>query len=453
MNTIEAVNESEKARPASQPKTAEVKEQADLGAKALPKTEPDDQAKASPSASKDDQAKASMAVAKDSPDKAAALSIGGQASGVELSKRATELPAQEDPEASKRKVILKKTGFELPEQVLNSYVVKDGRYHDKASDTLRFQDHGRKLSTPVEDRAVIADMVSVAAAKNWTSIELKGSDTFKQLGWLEAESRGIHTKGYKPTEHDLQQLEHLKRERGASSDRAPDISKGEKATNSIEVSLDREAKGPGAKAERGDSPAPGSDKAPDRGTSGEPVQAGDQKGIIVGRLVDHGRANYNHDKDEKPSYYVVLETQSGQRTIWGKDLERSMSSGDFKPGDGMSLELKGQKAVTVDANVRDDGGKVVGKEAIDAQRNQWEVKPVGLVVLRTLSVEEKTRVDTAFRVLDKTLREYPADLRREIVGKFTMAVESGEMKLPMPQVAERNSQAKPVRQPEMDRSR
>lgn len=444
MNTIEAVNGPAQERPASQPKTA---------AKAAPKTEPDDQAQAPSAPSKDSQAKTSMAVTKDSQEKTAAPSIGGRTSGVELGKRATVAPAQEEPEASKRKVILKKTGFELPEQVLSAYVVKDGRYHDKASDTLRFQDHGKKLSTPVEDRAVIADMVAVAAAKNWTSVELKGSDTFKQLGWLEAESRGIHTKGYKPTEHDLQQLEHLKRERGITTDHAPDIAKGEKTTNSVEVSLDRETKEPSAKVERVDQTAPAGGKAVDRSTSSEPAPADDQKGIILGRLVDHGRANYNHDKDEKPSYYVVLDTQAGKRTIWGKDLERSMSGGDFQPGDGMSLELKGQKAVTVDANVRDGGGKVVGKESIDAQRNQWDVKPVGLVVLRTLSVDEKMRIDTAFRVLDQTLRGYPADLRREIVSKFTMAVEKGEMKLPTPQVAERASQVKAVRQPEMDRSR
>lgn len=115
----------------------------------------------------------------------------------------------------RQKVILQKDGFALPETILFTYKVQDGKYHDKDSNALRFEDHGKRLSTPVEDRTVIKDMIAVAAAKNWGQLELKGTDTFKQLAWLEAESRGIQTKGYKPNERDLEQLAQLKRERGA----------------------------------------------------------------------------------------------------------------------------------------------------------------------------------------------------------------------------------------------
>jgi hypothetical protein len=78
MNTIEAVNGPAQEMPASQPNTAET---------AAPKTKPDNQAPP-PAPSKDDQAKMHAAVAKDGPEKAAAPSTGGQASGVELGKRA-----------------------------------------------------------------------------------------------------------------------------------------------------------------------------------------------------------------------------------------------------------------------------------------------------------------------------------------------------------------------------
>lgn len=132
----------------------------------------------------------------------------------------------EPPE--RQKVILKKDGFELPEAVRGAYKVLDGKYHDRDSNALRFEDHGKRLSTPVEDRAVIADMISVAAAKNWGQLELKGTDTFKQLAWLEAESRGIQTKGYKPNERDLEQLDRLKQDRGAQD--RPSLDKGKAAT-------------------------------------------------------------------------------------------------------------------------------------------------------------------------------------------------------------------------------
>lgn len=115
------------------------------------------------------------------------------------------------------KAILNKTGYELPEKLLGTYSVQDGKFHDKDTNALRFEDHGKKLSTPVEDRQVIAHMVDVAVAKNWGGpLELKGTETFKQGAWLEIESRGIETKGYKPSERDLEQLEKLRQERGTN---------------------------------------------------------------------------------------------------------------------------------------------------------------------------------------------------------------------------------------------
>lgn len=125
--------------------------------------------------------------------------------------------APESPEVGAGpKVVLNKTGYELSEKLLGAYTVQDGKFHDKDTKALRFEDHGKKLSTPVEDRQVIAHMVDVAAAKNWGQLELKGTETFKQVAWLEAESRGIETKGYKPNERDLEQLEKLRQERGTN---------------------------------------------------------------------------------------------------------------------------------------------------------------------------------------------------------------------------------------------
>lgn len=111
------------------------------------------------------------------------------------------------------KPIFHNHSYAVPDKIHAFYIFEDGKFKDKFSDALRFEDHGKKLSTPVEDRKVIADMVLIANAKNWTELELKGTDTFKQLAWLEAQSRGIQTKGYEPTERDLEQLQKLKQER------------------------------------------------------------------------------------------------------------------------------------------------------------------------------------------------------------------------------------------------
>lgn len=489
------------------------------------------------------QAKAGVTLDKADPAKPAGPAVDASVVGSKTDKAAPG--ATEQGEATTGKPVLKKTGYDLPEQILTSYVVKDGKYHDKQSDTLRFQDHGKKLSTSVEDRVVIADMVAIAAAKNWNQIELKGTDSFRQTAWLEAESRGLRTKGYEPTQHDLQQLEQLKRERGVS-DPAVSAGKSDKdVKNTIEVKVEREIGSPSAKSDaqaasrfpelervqkaaaqimslgegpqsdkimngatpnqraaveveiemakarqaalrdeamgvgasakrldtsksdqRGAKDAPANPTAPsatakstsrDKGTPDRvdkkthPLEV--DKTPIVGRLLDHGRANYKHDPDEKESYYVKLQTPAGERTIWGKDLERSMVDGKFKAGDGISLKLNDQEDVKVKANVRNDAGKVVGEQEVAARRNEWEVKPAGLVVMRTLSPDEKVKVETAFKVLDKQLSKYPEDLRREVLGRFNAAVEKGDMKLPMPQVAEKSSPSRQSRQPELERSR
>lgn len=112
------------------------------------------------------------------------------------------------------KAVFDKTGYTLPDSVKGEYTVKDGKFRDRDTQSLRFEDHGKKLSTPVEDRKVIADMVEVAKAKNWGTLELKGTDTFKQIAWIEASARGMETKGYKPNERDMEELAKVKQERG-----------------------------------------------------------------------------------------------------------------------------------------------------------------------------------------------------------------------------------------------
>lgn len=116
--------------------------------------------------------------------------------------------------AKEQKAVMDKTGYLLPDSVKGEYTVKDGKFHDRYSSALRFEDHGKKLSTPVEDRKVIAHMVDVASAKNWGTLELRGTDNFKQMAWIEAQARGMETKGYKPNERDLEELAKVKQERG-----------------------------------------------------------------------------------------------------------------------------------------------------------------------------------------------------------------------------------------------
>ena len=53
--------------------------------------------------------------------------------------------------------------------------------------------------------------------------------------------------------------------------------------------------------------------------------------LLVGRLTEHGPANYQFRSDENASYYMKLLTSRGAKTLWGKDLERALNSGETRP--------------------------------------------------------------------------------------------------------------------------
>jgi len=380
--------------------------------------------------------------------------------GVDLDKTATGTADKDaeraDGTTSLGKPILKKTGYELPAHVASAYSVEGGLFRDKDSYKVRFEDHGKKLSTSLEDRTVIVHMVDVAAAKQWDHIELTGTQAFRQMAWLEAESRGIRTKGYEPSPQDLQQLAQAKKERGVTIEAGAG-----QAKNNVVVSTEHELDVKDQSTERFSTEQPATDRTnSDKKVAVEQQasaadRSGEKGGPIIGRLVAHGRDNYNHDPDEKASYFVVLQTPAGERKIWGKDLERSIAGDDFKPGDAISLERKGWEPVTVDANVRDDAGKVVGKEEIATQRYVWDVQPAGLVVMRTLSDNEKVKYEAAYKVLDQATAKYPTDMRRDILNRFADGVEKGDMDLPAPQVVQRSVERSPEPamepEPELDR--
>jgi hypothetical protein len=387
----------------------------------------------------------------------------GKAAKVLLDKGEVDTESVKDED---RRPILKRTGYELPAHLIDAYTVKSGRFLDKVSEKVHFEDHGRKLSTALEDKTVIAHMVDVAVAKKWDNLTLTGTLSFRQQAWLESESRGIRTTGYEPTKQDLQQLAELRSARGVTDSMT--------AKNQVEVSAERQVDTKSVPTKGAESAmpairhsnpgkqqpnhAPGTEQLAKseervrvadskrnieeavREQADTPTAPNQQVGIIVGRLAAHGRDNFNHDPDEKPSYFVTLETHLGERKIWGKDLERSMSAGVFEKGDEIWLERHGAVEVTVDANVRDDQGKVIGKEEIAAKRNVWDVKPAGLVVIRDRSPEERVKVEAAYKVVEQAMQEYPAALRRELLQRFTNSVVKGEVDIPMPQVAEKTAQ-------------
>ena len=123
---------------------------------------------------------------------------------------------------------------------------------------------------------------------------------------------------------------------------------------------------------------------------------------MIGRLKDHGPANYQFRRDEDPSYYVRLLTSRGERTLWGKDLERALRDGETrpKPDDLIGARRIGRDAVTVTARQRDAEGHVIAQEEHHAHRTRWVVEKVTFFA-------ERVR-------LARRLRDEQADLREAL---------------------------------------
>jgi len=76
------------------------------------------------------------------------------------------------------------------------------------------------------------------------------------------------------------------------------------------------------------------------------------------------------------SYFARVETERGERTLWGVDLERAFKESLTKPklGDEVGLRAFRQEAVTVKTPKKDASGALVGEQELHTHRNRWIVE-------------------------------------------------------------------------------
>jgi hypothetical protein len=100
--------------------------------------------------------------------------------------------------------------------------------------------------------------------------------------------------------------------------------------------------------------------------------------LLIGRLAAHGHANYQFRSTEEPSYYLKLLTSRGERTLWGKDLERALTEAETRPGVGdlIGARRASREAVTITTRQRDAAGQVVSQAERQAHRTHWVVEKV-----------------------------------------------------------------------------
>ena len=286
------------------------------------------------------------------------------------------------------------------ESLRHRFLEADNQFYFRGpgeTDKVAFADHGTSLTTEHEDPAVIHGMLLLAQAKGWTSLHVKGSDTFKAEAWIQATMVGIEVQGYTAREIDRVRREEREGEtstkqpahrveQGTSRDRL--TRDGNKKTDSLTDSQNLAIKTLQAILHaRGDSTAM-------IAASVEEAKARLQgERLVVGRLIEHGRAPYGHDEKAEPSHVVRVATAKGEKEVWGVDLARAMERSGAKPGDAVALIQRAQERVTIQSPVKNEAGEVVGRAPQPAMRNRWDV-----LNLQTIGVGERDRITAAARM-------------------------------------------------------
>ena len=244
----------------------------------------------------------------------------------------------------------------IPERVARRYSQVGDDYHFPDGN-VAFRDEGHRLSTKLENREVIRDLVAIAKDRGW-SIEISGTKEFQRRAWQEAQVAGLTVRNYEASELERQQLaRRLGRERAA----APEAGSG---GSPVSASAGESAGTTSSPAER----PPARDPAP-------APAAADR--VYRGRLVDHGIDRYQFDPRNDESYYVILDSpEHGEQLIWGKDLQRALEKSLSKPREGAEVVVRqlGAKPVTVSRPVRDEDGQVIAHQEVKSHLNRWLVE-------------------------------------------------------------------------------
>ncbi|WP_241162764.1 MULTISPECIES: LPD7 domain-containing protein [Enterobacterales] len=239
-----------------------------------------------------------------------------------------------------------------------------------------FYDYGShlRMATPEASQSdeMILAAVLTADKQHHRGIEITGSDEFKERVFNLISEYNIEVKLTNPEQRvkliELKKANETAKETAkenvADSNANKQEGENEKANSSVQQN--------GMRWEESASVQPKKQNASD--TQKEDKAAGEswEKGVIVA----HGRAKYEWKDDESMNYFVTLKNEHGEKTLWGKDLERAVKDAGVDTERLVTVRKLGFVDVEVNAPVRDESNKIVRYETIQTKRNEWEVKPV-----------------------------------------------------------------------------
>ena len=239
-----------------------------------------------------------------------------------------------------------------------------------------FYDYGShlRMATPEASQSdeMILAAVLTADKQHHRGIEITGSDEFKERVFNLISEYNIEVKLTNPEQRvkllELKKANETAKETAKENVADSNANKQEGANEKANTSVQQN----GMRWEESASVQPKKQNASD--TQKEDKAAGEswEKGVIVA----HGRAKYEWKDDESMNYFVTLKNEHGEKTLWGKDLERAVKDAGVDTERLVTVRKLGFVDVEVNAPVRDESNKIVRYETIQTKRNEWEVKPV-----------------------------------------------------------------------------
>ena len=233
----------------------------------------------------------------------------------------------------------------VPDHIRRRFVQVGRKYY--FPDGVRaFTDRGHRLTTASENTEVIKSLVDIAKARAWDEIVVKGSERFRREAWMTARMAGIEVRGYRASEFEESKLVRMFAEKSGAERRAA-------ALPNANVPQWRQEERASAR--------------------------------FMGKLLEHGRAPYKHDPKEPMSYFARIQTERGERTVWGVDLERAFKESYTRPktGDAVGLTSSRKDSVKVTVAERGVDGQVSGEKQLETHRNRWLVEKQEFIDDRT----------------------------------------------------------------------
>lgn len=92
----------------------------------------------------------------------------------------------------------------LPLDLEKEYTKVGNKYY--AENGSSFEDKGNRIETQSNEERVTSSMILIAESRGWNEIKVSGSESFKKEVWIEANSKGMHVKGYIPQRQDKEEL-------------------------------------------------------------------------------------------------------------------------------------------------------------------------------------------------------------------------------------------------------